>query len=61
MAQWWKCPDPSCSPTDFQPVDVTTMGPGGDRVYLCGGSCGKSYPLNAFKRVPPDGMPITLD
>jgi hypothetical protein len=46
----YKCPDPNCQPTDIAPVDVTASG---DEVPMavCGGSCGRTYPKGAFKRV----------
>jgi hypothetical protein len=47
----YKCPAPECPPTDFKPEEVTSMG---DEVpqAVCGGDCGRTYPKDAFKKVP---------
>jgi hypothetical protein len=52
MELLWACPNPECPPTEFEPVDVTA--PDDDvATAVCGGKCGQTYPLSAFKRVAP--------
>ena len=51
MPLLWSCPNNDCPPTEFKPVEITSMG---DEVptAVCGGECGGTYPRNAFTRVP---------
>jgi len=47
----WTCPNGDCPPTDVAPVPVSTFEDEGSRIALCGGACGQTYPLTAFKRL----------
>lgn len=46
----YKCPDPACPATDFEPAAVTAFEDQGQATAVCA-QCSGTYPLREFRKI----------